>query len=389
MINNIEKIIKYSHNLKLLYVEDSLDARESTLLVLEEFFDNIVVAINGEEGLARFKDNDIDIIITDINMPKLNGFDMIEKIREIDKKISILVLSAYDESSFVKKINLGIKDYLLKPIDMEQFLSVLNVFVDKLELKIVSKQNELPLKEKEINDFEVLSLIKDAIEDFKIISYFQPIINSKTKEIEKYESLVRLIDKEGEVLSPFYFLEIAKQNKYYSQISDIVLTNSFGVLSVTTMDISINLSYIDMEQEATKEKIFELLRDHRENAHRIIFEFSEADIKDFELTKQFVSQIKKFGSKVAIDNFNLVNICFDKIVYCEADILKISADLIKSSITDKNSLEKIHQIITFAKKHHIKIIVGFIENEEIFNVFNSLEIDYFQGYYFGKPKPLI
>jgi len=88
-MNNIEEIIKYSKKLKLLYVEDNLEARESTSIIFEEFFDDIKIAINGQDGFDKFLkyQSDIDIIITDINMPKLNGLEMTKKVRKIDKNI--------------------------------------------------------------------------------------------------------------------------------------------------------------------------------------------------------------------------------------------------------------------------------------------------------------
>jgi len=72
---NMKDIIKDTKDMKLLYVEDNKDTRESTLLVLQNLFDNIFVAKNGQEGLELFEENsDIDIVITDINMPVKNGF---------------------------------------------------------------------------------------------------------------------------------------------------------------------------------------------------------------------------------------------------------------------------------------------------------------------------
>ncbi|MEA2019869.1 MAG: response regulator, partial [Campylobacterota bacterium] len=70
-MDNIEEIIKYSQKLKLLYVEDNLEARESTVVILEEFFGDITVAINGEDGYEKFEQHQdtINLIITDINMP--------------------------------------------------------------------------------------------------------------------------------------------------------------------------------------------------------------------------------------------------------------------------------------------------------------------------------
>ncbi|MEA3455254.1 MAG: EAL domain-containing protein [Campylobacterota bacterium] len=144
----IEKLARQSRNIKLLYVEDNDETRESISLILEEFFQDIIIAVDGEEGLEKFKNSDVNLIITDINMPRLNGLEMIEKIRETDKSIAILIFSAYTESNFfVSSIKMGVDGYLLKPFDLEQFAGALNNVIGKIQLKDEVKKN-LFLKER-------------------------------------------------------------------------------------------------------------------------------------------------------------------------------------------------------------------------------------------------
>lgn len=76
-------------------------------------------------------------------------------------------------------------------------------------------------------NMEIIKMVKIALDNYKIISYFQPIIDNKTRDIYKYESLVRLVDESGEVLSPYAFLDISKKGSYYNKITHRVLENSF------------------------------------------------------------------------------------------------------------------------------------------------------------------
>jgi EAL domain-containing protein (putative c-di-GMP-specific phosphodiesterase class I) len=118
-------------------------------------------------------------------------------------------------------------------------------------------------------------MLKESLSDCRIISYFQPIINNKTLEIEKYESLVRMVNKDGEILPPSIFLEISKRGRYYAQITNEVLKNSFNALNQTTKEISINLSALDIEMKATRKKIFEFLEKHKQKSHRVTIELLE------------------------------------------------------------------------------------------------------------------
>jgi len=656
-MDNIEEIIKYSQNLRLLYVEDNQEARESTQIILEEFFTHIVIAVDGSDGLEKYKSEDIDLIITDINMPKINGLEMTKLIREIDTDVPILVLSAYNESGyFIDSIKLGVEGYLLKPIDIEQFLSVLVKVTEKLKLKdqvqntleflkqyedatnnssIVSKTdidgiityvndafckiseyskeelignnhsivrhpdskdifymkmwktiktdkqiwkglvrnlsksgksyytdttikpildadgnvieyislrnnitdimnpkkqlqglvdsidrsiavmikienfeyiekfynqkvvqkveeefslilmenkpedcefervftlgygkyvfakneehckigidnlvdkikkfqqningmkidigdieydlsilvslsygknvleninygikkleetkqsfivaNDLALNEQIMakKNIETLKKVKKAINESKIISYFQPIIDNYTQKIVKYESLVRLVDENDNVISPFFFLDIAKKGKYYSQITSMVLDNSFKALEQTNKDISINLSALDIEKVSTREKVFELLEKNSDDASRIVFELLEDEsVKDFEIIKQFIEKVKKLGVKIAIDDFGAGYSNFERLLDYQPDILKIDGCLIKDLETNHYSLSVVKTIVSFAKEQNILIIAEYVENEAIYNILKNLGVDFSQGYYFGKPTLL-
>lgn len=657
-MDSMIELIKYTKKLNLLYVEDNMEARESTQLIFEEFFQSTTIAIDGVDGLEKFKKGEFDLIISDINMPKLNGLNMIEKIREINKDIPILVLSAYNESGyFIDSIKLSVDGYLLKPIDLEQFAITLEKIINKLKIKesldyqiyisqqyqeatdhstIVSKtdtsgiityvnnefcnisgytkeeligsthniirhpdnseafytqmwetisnkkqiwegivrninkqgksyyvkttikpildtqgnileyialrdnitqimnpkkqlddailnsknpflvyikieeysileelysdnileniqdkikiflEKKLPknlsfdniyqlgngeyallseftnslddknifvnelkkfqenIKEdifdienldydisiiislsyekknlledaklgikqllktkqnfiisnglasleqqKALKSKQTLSMVKNALNNLQITSYFQPIINNQNKQIEKYESLVRLIDEEQKVVSPYFFLETAKKGKYYSDITNVVLENSFSALNITAMDISINLSAIDIESKQTRQKLLSLLDEYSTFNNRIVFELLEDEnVKDFELIKEFINTVKQRGVKIAIDDFGAGYSNFERLLEFNPDILKIDGSLIKNIETNQYSYSIVKTIVAFAKEQNIKTIAEFVEDENIFNIIKDIGIDYSQGYYFGKPQPL-
>ena len=123
-MDNILKLIGLTQNLKLLYVEDNIDARESTSILLEDFFDSIELATDGGEGLEKFKKSHFDIVITDINMPNMTGMQMVKKIREIDQFVPILLLSAYPLKQFEEEMKkLNINGFLLKPLMLDEFIN--------------------------------------------------------------------------------------------------------------------------------------------------------------------------------------------------------------------------------------------------------------------------
>ena len=127
-----EKISKLK-KIKILFVEDELELIEIISDTLGKLQSNFVTANNGAEALEIFNnDKDIDLIVTDINMPIMNGLEFIEKIRENDKEFPIVVMSAHTETEYIKSAeSLGISKYLLKPFDFIKFIDL----VAKLNLK--------------------------------------------------------------------------------------------------------------------------------------------------------------------------------------------------------------------------------------------------------------
>ena len=121
-----KKLLK---RLKVLYVEDDGNIRNELSSLLGNFFGKVYTAENGKLGLETFLKNkeDIDVVLSDINMPVLNGIDMMKKIREIDRKLPVMFVTAYSDNEFLAEaIKLRVYDYIIKPIDIRNLLAVMN-----------------------------------------------------------------------------------------------------------------------------------------------------------------------------------------------------------------------------------------------------------------------
>lgn len=640
-------------DISILYVEDDEAARNATVKILSKLFDKITVAVDGLDGLEKFEQNDIDMVITDINMPNMNGIQMLERIKLIDPNFYAIVLTAYsDRENFMATISLGVRGYITKPINVTQLIDALKVGVDFInknkELNILKQYKEIAdkssvvsktnpkgeitfvndkfceisgytkdeligknhrilrdpdtpkdiftqmwkeisskrewrgqfkniakdgtsyyvdaliapilddkgniieyiglkneitdlinprkqimdkvnlcdypvlimvkvdnyhilehlydnkvieeflsifhkmlysylpeglsvdsiydlgegefgilqlnsdealsasqleiqlkqllnniekgiiivdeyefevsvvisfsnekedifentkyglkkaverkidilfannitnnLKETSLNNSKTIKMIQKAIQEERVISLFQPIVNNKNGQIEKYESLVRIVDEEGKHISPFFFLDVAKETKYYNQITSIVIDNSFAALEKTDKEISINLSALDIEDLELRNKLINLVMTNTHNAHRIVFELLEdEEVKDFEVVKDFISLVKTFGVQIAIDDFGAGVSNFERLLDFQPDILKIDACLIKNIDKDKYSRDVVETIQLFAWKQDIKTVSEFVASEEILQTVKDIGVNYSQGFLLGKPEEL-
>jgi len=113
--------------LKVLYVEDERDTREQIAQILIIFFKEVIVAENGLDALEKYKNNqNIDLVMTDLTMPRMTGMDMIKNIQKIDHKQHIIVLTAHNSSeNLMETIDLQLDGFLLKPLKMERLIELL------------------------------------------------------------------------------------------------------------------------------------------------------------------------------------------------------------------------------------------------------------------------
>jgi len=130
-MDNTNYLLEECSQLTLLYVEDDDIVRMTTMGVFENIFLEVLVACDGEEALTLFKENDIDIVITDITMPKLDGLSLVKEIRQFDAEVKILIFSAYKENDLSEEIQKDfINGYLLKPIDFNQVIKQIKLVVN-------------------------------------------------------------------------------------------------------------------------------------------------------------------------------------------------------------------------------------------------------------------
>jgi len=146
------EILDITKTLKLLYVEDDSMSRASSLGLFELFFTNITIGIDGKDGLEKFKSDTFDIVISDINMPYLNGVDMFKLIRDFDEEVSLVLLSAHNEAEYLlKAIEVDVDSYMLKPLGKDNFTRSMTKVCEKIKLKRESQNYQLKL-EKEIKE---------------------------------------------------------------------------------------------------------------------------------------------------------------------------------------------------------------------------------------------
>ncbi|WP_122893274.1 response regulator transcription factor [Arcobacter peruensis] len=164
-------IQEYKKSLTILYIEDDEVMSNKLKNILEKIYYKVLVAKNGKEAYSIFlESNNIDLVISDINMPQMNGLEFLEKLRSHDENMPFVFLTGRNESSkMLKAIDLNITNYLLKPIDLDKLLSVLN----QIAVKKLKQSNSYQLNE------DIL-----LIDNEYIWNYSSNTLHKNNKEVE-------------------------------------------------------------------------------------------------------------------------------------------------------------------------------------------------------------
>lgn len=201
--------------LNILYVEDERIIRDEFVEILEEEVNAFFVANNGQEGLALFQEHEIDIVITDIRMPVMDGLDMSRAILQINPNMPIIISSAFSDTDYLmESIKLGIHYYLLKPINLQELFTTLEkVSVNVLNAKRLKRSEKLLSQYKEAVDKNAIvskadknGIITYANDSFSKISGY-----TKDELIGNSHNLVRHPDTSDEFFKDLWSTILSKQ----------------------------------------------------------------------------------------------------------------------------------------------------------------------------------
>ncbi|MEA2111275.1 MAG: EAL domain-containing protein [Campylobacterota bacterium] len=312
-LKKIEEIIQQSENLDVLYVEDNIDARTHTLEVLKDFFASVDTAVDGKEAYEMLQKIDYDLLITDINMPKINGIDLITKLRQHNEHISVLVLSAYNEPTyFIETIKLGIDGYLLKPLDISQFVDSIYRTVHRIQISKENSQYKASLVE----------LVKKKTQELKHTYHYDQLTNLPNRL-----SLEQSIESDNQ--ESIIVLDINKfstiNNLYGVKIGDRIL-HDIAALLKSILPKNYKMYRLSGDQFACLSHI-------------------NQELKEYQMTAQSIlDTLTSFPIKIIIDEHEIE--------------INISATI---SIVNQNSehrlLEYADMALNYAKKTHQSIIV--------------------------------
>lgn len=232
-MSDIIRLKDRAKNLEALIVEDSITIQKQMRMFLEKLFKKVYVANNGFEGLEVFKRVSPEIILTDLQMPKMDGHEFIENIKRIDDKSQIIVFSAYGHSeNIIKFLRMGVTDFIQKPVNFNQLTQSLLKAVNNINGSSIHEFEE-EFEDKILKD---LKMIKDSKTKVKLVNHYKGLplihdafISSLTKEniaIQTQKIQVKaILEEKSTVIETDDSIVYATLKYHDSQNNELILEN--------------------------------------------------------------------------------------------------------------------------------------------------------------------
>ncbi|QKF81979.1 diguanylate cyclase [Halarcobacter ebronensis] len=247
-------------SINILYVEDEVEVREFTSKTISTIVNKLIVAENGLEALKKLEENpDINLIVTDINMPKMGGLEMCAQVRKTDLEIPIVITSAHSDPTFLKQaIDVGVSSYALKPIDLYHLLESMVKAVEPIFLKNklikVTKDLENRVEEAITQTKQIL----DAQDNIVFLTDLSQIVhvNKKFLDFFNVDSYKEFLEKKGTVVSQF-----KEDKRFFNKTA--VDSDSHWILQIKKLSESDRV--VKMENSKGEDRIFTVTIDDYEN----------------------------------------------------------------------------------------------------------------------------
>jgi DNA-binding response OmpR family regulator len=192
-------IENYKKTINIMYIEDDVLATTRLKNILEKYFNKIIIASNGEEAFEKINtEPKIDLIISDINMPKMDGLEFLEELRKDNFDMPFIFVTARDEpDKMLKAIQLDIDNYVLKPINLQNLLSVIDKIIDRLYKEYLTLERNSHIKLEEnlfwnknnktlISDNNIIKLTKKEL-------LFIDILMSDETKVHSIEDIISVL----------------------------------------------------------------------------------------------------------------------------------------------------------------------------------------------------
>lgn len=377
-MNDIEKR-------RVLVVDDDDEARRAHERILVRAGFEVETALDGKEAIERIGATEVDAIVSDIAMPRLDGIGLLSAIREVNLDLPVvLVTGAPDVTTAAAAVQHGAFRYLVKPAGADLLADTVRRAVSIHRYARAQRSEQLCADGASIGDWAAVDArLTRALA--KLWMAFQPIVRYRSREIYAYEALMRTTDEA--LRTPPAILEAAERLGRHEDVGRRVRRLVGEVLTTESQDHQcfVNLHVRDLLDETLFGEDAPLLP----FAKRVVLELTErAALEAVEELPARVGRLRKLGYRIAVDDLGAGYSGLTSLAQLEPEIVKVDMSLVRDIHLAPKKQKLVRVIADLCRDLGSELVVEGVESAEERDQLLELGCDLFQGYLFARPaKP--
>ncbi|GAA5317442.1 MAG: EAL domain-containing response regulator [Candidatus Pelagadaptatus aseana] len=383
--------MEHLENISCLLVDDDPFMLKTLSKMLESMGITSIIQTDSAQEALRYianRNNHIDVVITDLNMPEMDGIQLLRHFGSLGMNFSVILVSGEDPRLLESVRTLGVQQRLA-------ILGTLNKPVRKIDLESLLRTHSPAQHETPDGPGAMVFAdeLQSAILNDDISVYFQPQVSVTDGRIIGVEALARWKHPEKGWIPPNVFIGIAEKYDMIQEITDIVFQKSINEAAHLRslgfdITVSINFSAQVLSSLELPEVLSETISSSGLEPNHVVIEVTESTLaEDMNVTLDILTRMRLKGFGLSIDDFGTGFSSMEQLRQIPFTELKIDRSFVHQSSENQASRAILESSISLAKRLNISSVAEGVETDEDWNLITELGCDNAQGYYTAKPMP--
>ncbi len=253
---------------------------------------------------------------------------------------------------------------------------------------------DMPLVNRMYEEKQAEAMLRDSLAEDRVSVFYQPIYSNREKRFTCAEALVRITDKDGNIVPPAKFIGIAERNgmilalgkRVFEKVCEFLQRVDIQALGLQYIEV--NLSVVQCGYKHLANDYIEIIEQYHTDPKQINLEITEsASVGAKQVLLKNMDTLRKYGISFSLDDFGTGQANLNYIVDMPVDIVKFDRDMTTAYFENARATHVMNAAIHMIHGMQLHIVAEGIETKEQFEAMDKIGISYIQGYYFSKPRP--
>lgn len=375
--------------LRILVAEDHNFQRKAVVHMLNSMgIEKVLQASNGKRALEILQREPMDIVLSDLDMPEMDGMEFIRHLAKQHLGISIIIMSSMD-GALITSVDKMARSYghrVLGAVEKPLFLEQLK------QLLMLHQQEQKKTAQTTVPAVSfTLEEVLQAVRENQFEPFLQPKVVLKTGRLIGAEALVRWIHPELGVIGPYAFIPLLEQSGNMEELTFLMLEKTAGVSRMLqdkghALAMSVNLSLSSLSDTTLAERIMQVVRRAEVDPHHVILEVTEsAAMTDVAHALENLARLRMHGFGLSIDDYGTGFSSMQQLTRVPFSELKIDRSFVTDCATNHSLRVIVESSIDMARKLRVKSVAEGVETQEEWDMLKNMNCDVAQGYFIAKP----